>query len=108
MPASNNSSITFPAGRDEVFQACIRAVSQCGFRIAESDPESGLIKAVAKMSMRSWGETITITISADGRTDVKSSCRSIQLIDYGKNKANVNAVLAALGQLLPPQSQPPR
>ena len=105
MPASHQASMTFPAGRDEVFQACMRAVSQCGFRVADSDPETGQIEAKARMGMRSWGENITINISAEGRADIKSSCRGIQLIDYGKNKANVNALFSALGLLLPPQPQ---
>jgi hypothetical protein len=105
MPASHQSSMTFPAGRDEVFQACMRAVSQCGFSVAGSNPETGQIDAKTRMGLRSWGEIITINISAEGRADIKSSCRGIQLIDYGKNKANVNALFSALGQLLPPQPQ---
>lgn len=105
MPASHQRSMTFPAGRDEVFRACMKAVSQCGFRIAESNPEAGQIEARAGMSMRSWGERITITTSAAGRVDIKSSCRGIQLVDYGKNKANVNALFSALGLLMPPQPQ---
>ena len=56
------------------------------------------------MGLRSWGENITI-VSADGRADIKSSCRGIQLVDYGKNKANVNALFSALEQLLPSQPQ---
>ena len=104
MPASHQGSMTFPAGRDEVFQACIKAVSQCGFRIVESNPEAAQIKARTRMGLRSWGENITI-ISADGRADIKSSCRGIQVIDYGKNRANVNALFSALGLLLPSQPQ---
>ncbi len=105
MPVSHQRSMTFPAGGDEVFRACMRAVSQCGFRIAESNPEAGQIEARAGMSMRSWGERITITTSAAGRVDIKSSCRWIQLVDYGKNKANVNVLFSALGLLMPPQPQ---
>ena len=101
MPASHQSRVTFPAGRDEVFQACIAAVSQCGFRIVESNPAAAQIEARTRMGLRSWGENITIVVSADGSADIKSSCRGIQLIDYGKNKANVNALFAALGPLLP-------
>jgi hypothetical protein len=105
MPASHQGSMTFPAGRDEVFQACMQAVSQCGFRTAESKPEAGQIEAKTRMGLRSWGENITITVSAEGRADIKSSCRGIQLVDYGKNKANVNALFSAVGLLLPPQPQ---
>jgi hypothetical protein len=105
MPASHESSMTFPASRDEVFQACMTAVPQCGFRIAESNPEAGRIEARTSMGLRSWGEKITINIGAEGRADIKSSCRGIQVVDYGKNKANVNALFSAIGQLLQPQPQ---
>lgn len=103
MPASYQGSMTFPAGRDEIFQACMTAVPQCGFRVAESNAAAGHIEARSKMGMRSWGENITITAGAAGAVDIKSSCRGIQLIDYGKNKANVNALFSALGLLLPPR-----
>ena len=105
MRASYQHGTNFPAGMDEVFQACVKAVSQCGFRIAGSDPEAGQIEARSKMSMRSWGEKITITTSAAGRVDIKSTCYWIQTVDWGKNKANVNALFSALRQLLPPHPQ---
>lgn len=102
---SHQGSMTFPAGRDEVFQACMKAVSQCGFRIARSNPESGQIEARAGMGLLSWGENITMTVSTEGRVDIKSSFPKIQLIDYGKNRANVDALFSALGLLLPYQPQ---
>lgn len=104
MAASHQGTMVFSAGRDELVQACLRAVAQCGFTLGASNPESGQITASARMGMRSWGEKITITVGADGRTDIKSACRGIQLIDYGKNKANVNALFAAIGQSLPAAS----
>jgi hypothetical protein len=108
MPASHESYMTFASTKDEVFQAAMTALPQCGFSIAGSDPATGRISAKTKIGIRSWGEIITIAISSDGRTDIKSSCRGIQMVDYGKNKANVSALLSALGQLLPapPQPQP--
>lgn len=105
MRASYQHSTNFPAGIDEVFQACVKAVPQCGFRITGSDPEAGHIEARTKTSMRSWGEKITITTSPAGRVDINSTCYWIQVVDWGKNKANVNALFSALGQLLPPQPQ---
>ena len=86
MRASYQQGKNFPAGMDEVFQACVKAVSQCGFRIGGSDPEIGQIEARSKMSMRSWGEKITITTSAAGRVDIKSTCYWIQVVDWGKTR----------------------
>jgi hypothetical protein len=101
MPANREDSRTFSAGKDEVYQASMQAASQCGFNIKESDQAAGQIKATTGMGLRSWGEHITISVSADGRANIKSSCRGIQLVDYGKNKANINAFFAALEPLLP-------
>ncbi|HEX9541060.1 MAG TPA: hypothetical protein VGA04_23085 [Streptosporangiaceae bacterium] len=101
MPASHQSSITVSAERSEVFEACLKAVQECGFRVVASNPETGQIEARTKMGIRSWGEIITITVGAEGTVDIKSSCRGIQMVDYGKNKANVNALSSALGMLVP-------
>ncbi len=105
MPASHQGSTTFPAGRDEVYQACLQAVGQCGFRTLEASPGAGRIEARSRMGLRSWGENITITVSSGGRVNISSTCRGVQVIDYGKNKANVNALLAAIGQHLPAPPQ---
>lgn len=105
MPASHQNSAVFSAGRDEVFRACLEAVSQCGFRTVGSDPEAGRIQARSRMGLRSWGENITITVGAGGKVDITSSCRGIQIIDYGKNKANVSGLFSALAPLLPPPPQ---
>jgi hypothetical protein len=101
MPANHKASATFAASKDEIFQACLKAAQQCGFNVTASDPEAGQIAATTKMGVRSWGEKIAISVSADGRTDVSSTCRGIQLVDYGKNKQNVNAFLSGLTSLLP-------
>jgi hypothetical protein len=89
------------AERSEAFEACLKAVDQCGFRVVASNPETGQIEARTKMGMRSWGEIITIAVGTEGTVDIKSSCRGIQMVDYGKNKANVNALCSALATLVP-------
>lgn len=105
MPVSHQGSMVFPESREEVFQACLKAISECGFHMRGSNQETGHIWARSGMSLRSWGERIEITIGNDSRIDVKSSCYGIQIIDYGKNKANVNQLFAALEPLLPAASQ---
>ena len=105
MPASHQSSMAISAERSEVFEACLKAVHQCGFRVVASNPETGQIEARTKIGIRSWGENITITVGTEGTVDIKSSCRGIQMVDYGKNKANVNALSSALGMLVPSPPQ---
>jgi hypothetical protein len=103
MVASHQGSVTFPGGLNQVFDACMKAVPQCGFRVGAADPARGQIEAKSSIGLRSWGENITITVAPDGRTDIRSACRGIQLVDYGKNKANVTALFTAIGQFLQPQ-----
>ncbi|MFZ6012270.1 MAG: rhomboid family intramembrane serine protease [Bacteroidota bacterium] len=50
-------------------------------------PPSGFV-AYSKFSMSSWSETITIQIDQD-KAIIKSQCNASQLIDWGKNKRNV-------------------
>jgi hypothetical protein len=101
MPASHQSNMAVSAEPSEVFEACLKAVDQCGFRVAASNPETGQIEARTKMGIRSWGEIITIAVGAEGTVGIKSSCRGMQMVDYGKNKANVNALSSALATLVP-------
>ena len=107
MPANYQTSTGFPASGNDVYQACLTAVPQCGFSIVSSNPPTGQIDARTGIGLRSWGENITIAVSPDGRLSIKSSCRGFQLVDYGKNKANVEKILAALGTLLQPRPQVP-
>ena len=104
MPANYQGTTAFPAAsRDQIFQASLQAVSQCGFRLIGSNPEAGQISARSGMGLRSWGENILINVGNDGRVDIKSTCRGIQVVDYGKNKSNVNSLLSALGAFLSAQ-----
>ena len=105
MAANYSESMTFPASGAQIFQACTQAVPQCGFTITEANPQAGQIQAKSGMGMLSWGEIITIGV-ADGRADIRSSCRGMQVIDYGKNKRNVKSLLSALGSMLAPTPQP--
>jgi hypothetical protein len=107
MPASYQSSAGFPASGSDVYQACLTAVPQCGFSILSSNQATGQIAARAGIGLRSWGENITIAVSPDGRVNIKSSCRGFQMVDYGKNKANVEKIFSALAALLQPRPQVP-
>jgi rhomboid protease GluP len=59
--------------------------------------ENGLI-ACSKFSMSSYGEEVTVQIESD-RAAIKSKCLGNQIIDYGKNKRNVESFLATFIEL---------
>lgn len=48
--------------------------------------------AFTKFSMSSWSEKVTVEIE-NGRANIKSECTGSQLMDWGKNKKNVETLL---------------
>ena len=59
--------------------------------------ESGFI-AYTRFSMSSWSEQVSVTIEA-GNAELKSECAGNQVIDWGKNKRNIEDLTAALDEL---------
>jgi rhomboid protease GluP len=55
----------------------------------------GIFRAKVTMSGSSWGETVTAEISGDNVVLIESRC-SLQMIDWGKNKANVTRFINEL------------
>ena len=55
------------------------------------------ISAATSLGVRSFGETVEVHFISPNSISVKSQCAlPTQCIDWGKNKANVSAFLAAL------------
>ena len=102
MSLSYQDNKAFTGDKDKIFRAYAEAISQCRFRIRETDPTSGQIWA---RTGRWSGEDITAKVDNDGMVYIKSvsivfSRRVLQLTDYGNNRANVDALFSVLGQLL--------
>lgn len=55
------------------------------------ESETGFI-AYTKFSMSSWSEEIKVTIEGDGAT-LKSECTGNQMVDWGKNKRNIESLV---------------
>ena len=91
----------FSGTREQVFQACLEAVTQCGFRIDSSSPVGGQIRAQTRVSFRSWGENIVVAIDSEGRVDIMSESKVIFTTnDWGKNEANVEKLFSRIALLL--------
>ena len=88
---------TFPGTQEQITGACFTALSECRFTVTESNDAQGWIRARTRISFRSWGENITITVQMSGKTEIVSQCRvPTTIFDWGKNRANVNKLLSKL------------
>lgn len=99
---SAEKSFTYELGYQEVFEEAKNALSDCEFIIKKIDEPSGIIKAFAEVSIWSYGEVITITVSksAEG-TQVKAHSKAkAAIFDWGKSGRNVTNFFAILDKRL--------
>lgn len=74
------------------------ALEKCKFIINNIDEGNGKIYAKSKLSLWSWTEKIDVTVEDNGNVTMKSECSlPTQIIDWGKNKRNVNKFFNTLG-----------
>jgi len=101
MTVSYQNHMRFPGTRGQITGACLEAVRQSGFKVRESDLAAGQIRATARVTARSWGENIDVRIDAEDRVDITSECRfPLTLVDWGKNRWNVERIFTRLESLL--------
>lgn len=104
----------FPYHKDDVFEALVKAIPTVkGMKLSRSDKVSGYILAKAGVSLRSWGENISISLAemSPGRTRVsitstpKTGILFGGAFDLGKNRQNIEKILEAVSKIL--RSKPP-
>lgn len=94
----SGTEVTFDGSRQEVFDAMIQALQESKMKLKSSDAESGHIEAVTGVSLSSWGEKIRIDLAEAGpgkTTATISSGNRAQLVSWGKNKRNLDKIVAA-------------
>ena len=95
------NNMRFPGTREQISQACLEAVRQSGFKIRESDLAAGQITAKAGVNLRTWGENIHVHVGPGDRVDIISASRwPLTLVDWGKNRWNVDRIFTRLATLL--------
>lgn len=74
----------------EIFQACLRSIRQLGWERISSDESTGVIQARAGITLRSWGEDISIHLSRENTETIVSisSKPHSQVFDWGKSDEN--------------------
>lgn len=108
MGARYQGAVRLPGTRGQVIAASQEAAGRSGFRVKAVDPAAGLVHAETRTSMWSWGEKVTIHVDGYNQVSVTSQCLlPTQLIDWGKNKRNVNRFFGHLTALLQPAQFPP-
>ncbi|MFG2045220.1 hypothetical protein [Dactylosporangium sp. NPDC048998] len=97
MAARFRAEETLPGTREQIVTVSVAALQACRFVVIDSDGDRGWIRARAPINVRSWGEDITVTVGADGQVEIVSECRlATQILDWGKNRANVAQLLSKL------------
>jgi hypothetical protein len=104
MPRSATERRIYARDRADVRSAVERAVTEVGMRL---DPPEGEweVRASRPASLMTWGERIhvvTATNPGGGTQVVVESRLAFGLLDWGRNRENVQAILAALDGALGP------
>jgi uncharacterized protein (DUF1499 family) len=89
----------FEAPIDEVYEATRSAMESLKWKITSEDQSTFSIHASVPMSMLTWGDklTVTLTLEKDDRVRVDVQSKSgLQIVDYGKNKKNILALYEAI------------
>jgi uncharacterized protein (DUF1499 family) len=104
MALSHEAEAVFPQPRDRVYEAVVQAIEGLPkMKVKEGDPVRGHLDVSKTVSWKSWGEKITVDLSEPnpGQTRVKlRSAVRAQLVDWGVNRQNVEAIVEATTQRL--------
>jgi hypothetical protein len=98
MPMVSNESKNYHVARNLVFKEAINVLNALGFKIENCDESNGAIEAKKGASFRSYGEHIKISVtSSNGESQVQVESQvKYQVVDYGKNRENVQKILTEL------------
>ena len=108
----HNGESEFPLPRDQVFDALCKAVPTIkGMKIDYADKLQGRIMVKSGVSLYSWGENIPIQLTTidNNRTKVqitsspKTGIMFGGAFDMGKNRKNIENILATTSQILSSQ-----
>jgi hypothetical protein len=99
---------------ETVWQATLNAIPTVPkMKVGQADPSTGRILVNKGFSMKSWGEDITVDVfqPSPGQSAVRVHSQvKAQLVDWGVNKANVEAIMGAVAGALgvSPQAEQPQ
>ena len=99
MARKYETHLTVPVAPQHVWDQ-VHAVLRAGLGIHTIGSDYGVIHAATDMSWRTWGERITVSftpVPEGTKVAIRSQCAfPLQLVDMGKNKANVETIAAGI------------
>lgn len=102
MGSSYQSRRSYDVAPEAAFSAVRDLVRRRNYRVQIEDPESCALEVTTALSLRSWGERLYITATPGGNgsvVEVDSRSR-MALVDWGKNRDNVEGLLDELGRVV--------
>jgi hypothetical protein len=103
MARATEAAATFRGSYESVFGAVCGAAQSNGWTVGWADPSTGAIHVSAGMSMLSWGEDGEIRVAPADAGVVTVAVRfklKFGLYDWGKTKAEVDRLFAAVDRML--------
>ncbi|WP_088283889.1 hypothetical protein [Kineosporia sp. A_224] len=104
MATQHTRDVELPYPYPVVLDAVARSAPTAGITVNTVDPARGMVFGVRSMSVFSWGENVTMQLGQTAPTAPTqlriTSALAFGLVDWGRNRKNVDAVLAALTAFL--------
>ncbi|MEL7207362.1 MAG: hypothetical protein AAGK32_03860 [Actinomycetota bacterium] len=109
MPTSD--PIRFPFPYSDVFRTLVSVLPQHKMEVVGADESTGLIQAKTGITMRTWGENLTIRLGSPdggGTTEmVVESNLKFGLVAWGKHEKNFETIARAVDYALRPGTPSP-
>jgi len=91
--------VVYGGNIDTAFSAAVRAVADLGWTVKFSDKQAGIITAGTPVSLWTWGDEVTLILTPvdEKTTRIEANSKTLgQIVAYGKNKRNIERILAAI------------
>ena len=98
MAASTSETRLVPGNYDGVFHAVCQAAASCGMTVTLADPAAGVIQMSKSMGLATWGENLAAHLRPlpTGVEVTLSSALKFGLVDWGKNRQNVESLFGVV------------
>lgn len=101
---SRDNKMIYPFSKEKVFAATVKSIeNNSKMKLSSADVVSGFISLNIGMSIWSWGEKMTITVTSVDANKAELTIQSashMAVIDYGKNARNIEDLVQGISNNL--------